>query len=83
MVQNIFLTIVDDFTRGTWTILMASNDEVTNNITQFFYMLENQFKTSVKILRSDNGSEFLNTKLREFLLGRGCIHQTSCLYTPQ
>ncbi|XP_052622644.1 uncharacterized protein LOC111911314 [Lactuca sativa] len=36
----------------------------------------------VKIVRSDNGAEFLSHKMKSFFELHGVIHQTSCVYTP-
>ncbi|GJT51217.1 putative RNA-directed DNA polymerase [Tanacetum coccineum] len=37
----------------------------------------------LKTIRSDNGTEFINNKMEQFLKEKGIIHQTSCAYTPQ
>ncbi|XP_071727720.1 uncharacterized protein [Rutidosis leptorrhynchoides] len=44
---------------------------------------KNQFKRTVKCFRSDNGTEFVNSKVNDFMLSNGIVHQTSCAYTPQ
>lgn len=44
-------------------------------------MVKTQFNKQVKILRSDNGSEF--TCLTRFYADNGILHQTSCVETPQ
>ncbi|GKC50055.1 putative RNA-directed DNA polymerase [Tanacetum coccineum] len=41
------------------------------------------FGKSVKIFRSDNGTEFTNKTFETFCANNGIIHQTSCVYTPQ
>ncbi|KAL2247297.1 UNVERIFIED_CONTAM: Retrovirus-related Pol polyprotein from transposon RE1 [Sesamum indicum] len=46
-------------------------------------MIKNQFQKCVKVLRSDNGSEFLNKDCQNLCHKLGIIHQTSCTYTPQ
>lgn len=46
-------------------------------------MVQTQFATNIKVLRSDNGGEYVNHDLAEFFLSQGMIHQTSCPYTPQ
>ncbi|CAM8888862.1 unnamed protein product [Rhodiola kirilowii] len=78
-----FLTIVDDFSRNTWTFLMKQKSEVSSLVIQFFQMVNTQFNKKIKVFRSDNGSEFFNEILRKFLITKGCIHQSSCTYTPQ
>ena len=39
--------------------------------------------TRIKILRTDNGTEYFNTLLGAYLLEQGIIHQSSCIGTPQ
>ncbi|GJT38378.1 putative RNA-directed DNA polymerase [Tanacetum coccineum] len=78
-----FLTVVDDFSRAIWTYMLKGKDDVYDSIVNFTNMLSNQFETKVKKFRSDNGSEFVNNKLQNFLNEKGILHQTSCVYTPQ
>lgn len=75
-----FLTIVDDFTRFTWIFLMKTKAEVQTLLPQFCKMIETQFETHVKKVRSDNGPEFF---LTQFYSSQGIIHQRVCVETPQ
>lgn len=52
-------------------------------LTDFFHLVENQFFTSVKTFRSDNGFEFCNTLYSNLFKTKGIIHQNSCVHTPQ
>ncbi|KAG7593962.1 GAG-pre-integrase domain [Arabidopsis thaliana x Arabidopsis arenosa] len=76
-----FLTIVDDYSRAVWTILLVAKSEVAIQLKRFISMASTQFNKQVKIVRSDNGTEFLS--LRSFFRDHGIAHQTSCVYTPQ
>lgn len=76
-----FLTIVDDCSRATWVYLMVGKYEVGQLIKNFCAMVTTQFNKHVKVLRSDNGQEFLC--LKEFFAEMGILHQTSCVDTPQ
>ncbi|CAM8959948.1 unnamed protein product [Rhodiola kirilowii] len=78
-----FLTIVDDYTRAVWTFLMTHKSETTDIIIGMFHMVETQFGKTIQKFRSDNGGEFFNHKLTSFFQSKGCIHQSSCPYTPQ
>uniref|UniRef100_A0A2N9HYD2 Integrase catalytic domain-containing protein n=1 Tax=Fagus sylvatica TaxID=28930 RepID=A0A2N9HYD2_FAGSY len=78
--QKYFLTIVDDCTRCTWIFLMKLKSETRALLQSFFNLVQTQFSSSIKVLRSDNGLEFSMT---EFYAQHGTIHQTSCLATPQ
>ena len=75
-----FLTILDDYSRYTWVILLKSKAEVQMNIQNFVALVENQFDTKVKIMRSDNGPEFF---MKDFYASKGILHQRSCVETPQ
>ena len=45
--------------------------------------IHNEFETTIKRVRSDNGSEFKNTRIDELCDGFGIRHQFSTKYTPQ
>lgn len=49
----------------------------------FIALIENQFYTCIKTLRSDNGMEILNKELGDYLKHKGIVHQTISHYTPQ
>ncbi|CAM8928890.1 unnamed protein product [Rhodiola kirilowii] len=78
-----FFTLVDDCSRFTWVYLMQQKDQVSTFIREYFTLIHTQFEKRVKVFRSDNGSEFINGNLQDFFKRQGCIHQTSCVYTPQ
>ena len=54
------LTFIDDCTRRSWIYLLASKDETLEKFKEWKTMVEKQTGKSVKILRSDNGGEFLS-----------------------
>lgn len=76
-----FLTVIDDFSRSVWVYLLVNKSEVFHTIKLFLAMVERQFNKQVKIVRSDNGSEFVCMK--DFFLDQGIVFQTSCVGTPQ
>ncbi|GKA66871.1 putative RNA-directed DNA polymerase [Tanacetum coccineum] len=51
--------------------------------TKFVNLIANQFLKRIKVIRSDNGTEFINNKMEKNLKEKGIIHQTSYAYTPQ
>lgn len=65
-----FLTIVDNFTRSTWVYLMQFKSDALLVLKNFISLVKNQFNTSVKMIRTDNGREFGN-KESIFLLAKG------------
>ena len=76
-----FLTIVDDFSRGVWTYLLIAKNEVRRVLRNFLSMVSRQFHKLIKIIRTDNGTEFMH--LSDFFAEHGIHHQTSCVGTSQ
>ncbi|XP_057246861.1 uncharacterized protein LOC130589573 [Beta vulgaris subsp. vulgaris] len=49
-----FLTILDDFSRTTWTFLLQNKQQVYRTIANFFIQVETQYGKQIKGVRSDN-----------------------------
>ncbi|GKE33655.1 putative ribonuclease H-like domain-containing protein [Tanacetum coccineum] len=54
------LVITDDCTRFSWVFFLASKNETSGILQNFIRQIENQLSHRVKIIRSDNGTEFKN-----------------------
>ncbi|KAF7821898.1 Retrovirus-related Pol polyprotein from transposon TNT 1-94 [Senna tora] len=54
------LTIVDDYSRVTWTFLLRNKSQVPQTLENFLNQVQKQYEKPVKIIRTDNGTEFLN-----------------------
>lgn len=52
-----FVTFVDDYSRVTWLFLMKQRSEVFSIFYDFHTEIQNQFKTNIQTLRSDNARE--------------------------
>jgi transposase InsO family protein len=78
-----FVIFIDDFSRTTWLYLMKNKSEVFSHFQKFSNFIETQFNKKIKILRTDNGTEFINQNFSNYLKQKGIFHQTSCVYTPQ
>ncbi|KAH9625378.1 hypothetical protein KSS87_011449, partial [Heliosperma pusillum] len=78
-----FLTIVDDYSRTTWTFLIQSKDQVPYLIKNFLLHVETQFNAKIRIIRTDNGTEFVQGPCKDMFQQRGIIHQTSIVGRPQ
>ncbi|KAG7557416.1 Zinc finger CCHC-type superfamily [Arabidopsis suecica] len=75
-----FLTIVDDHSRATWVYLMKNKSDVLTIFPSFVNMVETQFETKIKGVRSDNAQEFNFT---QFYQSKGILPYHSCPETPQ
>lgn len=58
---------VDDCTRVTFLYLMKSKSEVSTILQDFHTLVSNQFHSTIKTLRSDNGIEFLSNTMVQYL----------------
>jgi transposase InsO family protein len=75
--------IVDDFTRYTWVAFLGDKSDVFDIYKKFIKRVQNEFETTIKKVRSDNGSEFKNTRVDELCDEYSIRHQFSAKYTPQ
>ena len=75
--------IVDDYTRYTWVFFLYDKCDVCDLFKSFVKRVQNEFETTIKKIRSDNGSEFKNTRIEELCDNIGIGHQFSPTYTPQ
>ncbi|KAH7538135.1 hypothetical protein FEM48_Zijuj03G0166900 [Ziziphus jujuba var. spinosa] len=75
------LTIVDDFSRAVWIYLLVDKTEVFRMFMSFIAMVDRQFSQTVKVVQSDNGTEF--QCLLDYFSATGILFQTSCVGTPQ
>jgi Reverse transcriptase (RNA-dependent DNA polymerase)/Integrase core domain/gag-polypeptide of LTR copia-type len=78
-----FVTFIDDKSRTTWLYLLKSKREVISVFKEFYNMVRTQFNKAIKILRTDNGTEYTNHEFQNNLRELGIIHQTTCPRTPQ
>nr|GEY15434.1 hypothetical protein [Tanacetum cinerariifolium] len=77
------LVIVDDYSRFTWVKCLRSKDEAPDFIIKFLKMNQVRLKVSVRRIRTDNGTEFVNQTLREYYEQVGISHETSVARSPQ
>ncbi|KAJ9538414.1 hypothetical protein OSB04_031147 [Centaurea solstitialis] len=77
------LVIVDDYSRFTWVYFLRTKDETSGLIKPFVTRVENKTNLRVKVIRSDNGTEFKNADLNSFCEEKGIERQYSAPRTPQ
>nr|GEV04857.1 retrovirus-related Pol polyprotein from transposon TNT 1-94 [Tanacetum cinerariifolium] len=73
----------DDYNRFTWVFFLATKDETSPILKTFIIGLENQLSLKVKVIRSDNGTEFKNHDLNQFCGMKGIKKEFSVPKTPQ
>ncbi|GKA58751.1 retrovirus-related pol polyprotein from transposon TNT 1-94 [Tanacetum coccineum] len=75
--KKYILVIVDDYSRFTWVKCLRSKDEAPAFIINFLKMIQVRLKETVRRIRTDNGTEFVNQTLREYYEKVGISHETS------
>ena len=63
--------------------LLKEKSEARQTFKQFNAMVKTQFQTDICVLRTDNGTEYFNSILKNYPSQQGIVHQTSYSGTPQ
>jgi hypothetical protein len=69
------LVIVDDYPRFTWVFFLHDKGETREVLKKFLKRAQNKFDAKVKRIRSDNGTEFKNTQVEDYLDEEGIKHE--------
>ncbi|GJS11531.1 retrovirus-related pol polyprotein from transposon TNT 1-94 [Tanacetum coccineum] len=80
--KKYILVIVDDYSRFTWVKCLRSKDEARAFIINFLKMIQVRLKETVRRIRTDNGTEFVNQILREYYEKVDISHETSVARSP-
>ncbi|GKC68816.1 retrovirus-related pol polyprotein from transposon TNT 1-94 [Tanacetum coccineum] len=81
--KKYILVIMDDYSRFTWVKFLASKDEAPDFIIKFLKMIQVRLNATVRNIRTDNGTEFVNQTLRSYYESVGISHETLVARTPQ
>ncbi|GKE56816.1 retrovirus-related pol polyprotein from transposon TNT 1-94, partial [Tanacetum coccineum] len=81
--KRYILGIVDDYSRFTWVRFLRTKDEAPEAIIKCIKNIQVRLNATVRNVRTDNGTEFVNQTLRQFYENVGISHQTSIAFTPQ
>nr|GEW27639.1 putative ribonuclease H-like domain-containing protein [Tanacetum cinerariifolium] len=77
------LVISDDYSRFTWVFFLDTKDETTPILKTFLTGLQNQLSLKVKVIQSDNETEFKNFDLNRLCGLKGIKREFSVPRTPQ
>jgi len=78
-----FVTFVDDKSHKIFVYFLKTKDEVLGKFRDFKTMAEKQTGKVIKILRSDNGGEYVSRAFENYLRSQGICHQKTVPYTPE
>jgi transposase InsO family protein len=74
------IIIVDDYFCYSWVFFLENKDEVFEHFQSLALRLNNEYSNCLKVIRSDNGTEFRNNIFDEFCLEHGIDQQ---FFTPR
>jgi hypothetical protein len=57
------LILVDDFSRFTWIYFLSQKSEVFQHLKDFKALVEKQSEKKIKVLKIDNGGEYINHEI--------------------
>jgi transposase InsO family protein len=77
------LVIIDDYSRFTWMFFLQDKGETQAVLKKLLKRAQNEFDANVKMNRSDNGTEFKNTQIEDYLDEEGIEHDFLAPYTQQ
>ncbi|GJX70991.1 retrovirus-related pol polyprotein from transposon TNT 1-94 [Tanacetum coccineum] len=80
--KKYILVIVDDYSQFTWVKFLRSKDEAPDAIIKCIKNIQVRLNATVRNVRIDNGTEFVNQTLRDFYENVSISHQTSIARTP-
>lgn len=76
-----FLLLKDDYSNYRTVFFLKEKSEVCSFINEYINVVAKEH--TIKVLRSDNGTEFVNRNMEQLLKKNGITHQRSVPYTPE
>ncbi|KAJ9547256.1 hypothetical protein OSB04_019799 [Centaurea solstitialis] len=81
--KKYIMVLVDEFSHFTWVEFMKRKSQVPSVLINLLKRLQLLHESHVKVLRNDNGTEFKNAAVEEYLASVGITHNFSAPRTPQ
>ena len=78
-----FIIFIDDYTRMCWIYFLRQKYEVASMFWKFKVWAKNQSSCKMKVIRSDNDTEYISDKFNKFCEDKGIEYQLTATYTPQ
>jgi transposase InsO family protein len=78
-----FATFTDDFSRRSEVVFMKRKSDVFDKFKIYKKRVERETGKRIKILRSDNGREYVNNAFGKFLEHHGIKHEKTQTYCPE
>ena len=77
-----FVSIVDEWTKYLWAVPVKSKDMISSKVCTLLTQVMTETRATIRCIRSDNGTEFVNKTFQRFLQRFGIRHERSNPHTP-
>lgn len=78
-----FVTFVDEISNYRYVFFLQHKSDVYEKFKEFDRMVENKFGRRLQVLHTDNGREYCNHDMRQYLKMRGIRMENSAPFTPE
>nr|GEY02181.1 putative ribonuclease H-like domain-containing protein [Tanacetum cinerariifolium] len=75
--KRCILIIIDDYSRFTWVKFLRTKDETLKVIIKFLKQAQVSLQATIRYLRTDNETQFVNHTLRSYIEDVGITRETS------
>ncbi|GKA45643.1 retrovirus-related pol polyprotein from transposon TNT 1-94 [Tanacetum coccineum] len=80
--SNLYTISISKMVASSPVYFIRTKDEAPDMIIDFVNQVQRNLKAKILTIRTDNGTEFKNDKLRAFYAKLGIVHKTSITRTP-
>ena len=77
------ITFINDFSSKTWIYFLKKKNEAFKWFRTFKALVENQIGKKIKILRTDNGTEYESNEFNDYCREASIKRETTIVYTPE
>lgn len=78
-----FVTFIDDASNYRSVYFMRHKIDVFEHFKEYERLVFNKFGRTIKVLRTDNGTEYCNQHMKKYLASKGIKMENSAPYTPE
>lgn len=81
--KRYFILFIDYFARFCLVFFLKFKPEVAGLFHKYKALVENYAKSRIKVMRSDNGTEYTSNQFKKLCYKVGIEHQLTVIYSPQ
>lgn len=78
-----YAIFVDEFSHKTWIYFLKKKNEAFKWFLSFKTLVENQTGKKIKVLRTDNGTEYESNEFKDYCRETDIKRETTTTYAPE